>query len=916
MRALITGDWQAAWANLRNCNAILDQTIALCKEHKLKTVLHLGDLKHHYSPVDVRVINFGVRFVTVLRSAGITPFILLGNHDRVSMSVKSDNWFPALKAAGAITIGRSTYFPEYGLAAVPYVQDYRLARRWFRRVAAEAAEAKRKPVLLFHHEVAGSMLNVTAKAETKLRLSDLRPETYQWCFGGHIHLFQRLADNAYYVGSPFAHDWGEANQQKGLVVLDGSDIQFVPGCIPGMYDPSLPNFKQSRPVSWEGASVRVNVVCDKDSTTNYQSVVAKAKVAAEAKYKGAEITIVPQFIDHVDEEAIKHDGTDESIISGYVSRTCPQWLKAKQASVTKRLLRMLAAQGALRTNTVPIKFIAAEAEKFLSFRKVRLRYRPGITVITGRNKDWPGRNNGAGKTSLLQLPAVALFGSTLKGQASDRWTTRGSSGCAFVRLKFRIGKRLCSITRQRRPGKLAFDIEGKDQSVGIGIRGTQQAIQDATGLTWETLRNAVYIDQAEVSLLLRGTDKERKALFSKFLNLERFERARAAAAVQLSDAKQSAHDLRFEVLSCRQRVSELRRTLKDMEAVDVSKAKATMRAALRNAERTLKIQKALAEVSSRAHAAYDQEADLRTTIRGLEVEHSHAVAELDKLRKLSTRGQVCPTCKRPIKGIAVSQATLAKHTTTVSELASRLDTLRVKRGALLAKAERLDAKYTFKNVMQERKATEASKALAKAEAAYQHAQEQKAMQDKLLHRLGAARVTLRDSKEQHAAAVKRCNVLEYVVQSFGKDGIPAYLSAGLCPALNRAAVKYSELFSGNEIQVRFLTSGADIDVSVVNVHGGEAIEDQSQGETRLAGLITGFALREVINPCNMLILDEPSESLDAVNAKAFAEGLRKVAGKLGTVLLTSHNPWILGELGNQNKIEIRKSNGVSRIIGA
>lgn len=916
MRALITGDWQAAWANLRNCNAILDQVLSLCKAHKIKTVLHLGDLKHHYSPVDVRVVNFGVRFVTTLRSAGITPFILLGNHDRVSMSVKSDNWFPALKAAGAITIGRPTYFSEHALAAVPYVQDYRVARRWFRRVAAEAAGYKGKPVLLFHHEVAGSKLNVTATSDTRLRLADLRPETYRWCFGGHIHLYQRLADNVYYVGSPFAHDWGEANQQKGLVLLDGNDVQFIPGCIPGMYDPSLPNFKESRPKTWEGASVRINVVCDKDSTTNYQSVVSQAKVKAEAKYRGADITVIPQFIDHVDEEAIDHDGTDESVIKGYVVRTCPPWMSNKRKALTSRLLRLLAAQGALRTTVDPIKFLSAEAEQFLSFRKVKARYRRGITVITGKNLDWAGRNNGSGKTSFLQLPAVALFGSTLKGQANDRWTTRGSSTRAFVKLKFRIGKKLCEVHRQRRPGKLAFTIDGKDQSVGIGIRGTQQAIQDATGLTWETLRNAVYIDQAEVSLLLRGTDKERKALFSKFLNLERFERARAAASVILSEAKQAERDLQFELASCRQRVAELKLTLQETQSVDVAKAKATLRSAKQSAEQTLRQSSAIQQLSRKVAAAFDAEADMRTRIRVLETKCSYEEAELAKHKKLAERGQVCPTCRQPIKGVRIPKEALAEQESKVEMLEQKLERLRERRSVLLSKAEKLDAVYARRSSKVEQACTSASMALVRATEAYKSALEKQAVRDKLASRLATAQEAVLDCKAQSKKASDKVHVYEYIVQSLGKDGIPAYLSAGLCPALNRAAAKYSELFTDNELQVRFITAGADIDVSVVNVHGGEAIEDQSQGETRLAGLVTGFALREVINPCSMLILDEPSESLDAVNAKAFAEGLRKVANHLGTVLLTSHNPWILGELGNQNKLEIRKSNGVSRIIGA
>jgi DNA repair exonuclease SbcCD ATPase subunit len=157
--------------------------------------------------------------------------------------------------------------------------------------------------------------------------------------------------------------------------------------------------------------------------------------------------------------------------------------------------------------------------------------------------------------------------------------------------------------------------------------------------------------------------------------------------------------------------------------------------------------------------------------------------------------------------------------------------------------------------------------------------------------------------------------ITYGLQVFSKDGLPAYLIQTLCPQLNIAAAKYARLISEDEIRVKFkIDDDGAIIPKIKNAHGGEFIDDQSQGETRLASSITSFAVRDVINPANILILDEPGEGLDATNAAKFADVLKEVSKRFGLILVTSHNPIILSALENERHIYIEKKNKIARVI--
>jgi DNA repair exonuclease SbcCD ATPase subunit len=163
------------------------------------------------------------------------------------------------------------------------------------------------------------------------------------------------------------------------------------------------------------------------------------------------------------------------------------------------------------------------------------------------------------------------------------------------------------------------------------------------------------------------------------------------------------------------------------------------------------------------------------------------------------------------------------------------------------------------------------------------------------------------------AWLEEVQFLETCVKVVGRDGLPAYLCSVVAPALNSAASKYSEIFSEGEIGIQFEISGGDIDVRVCNLHGGKSIKDQSAGEMRLAGLITALAFRDALVPHNLLVMDEPTEGLDASNARAFAQGLSSVIERFKHVIVISHSPYVLSELEPDRHWEVTKKDGISTL---
>ena len=946
MAILFTSDWQAEWNTLDLCQQALEEVLNISKKQDVDLICFLGDLKQAYNPVDIRIIKWWKKAFSTIVKAGLEILVLKGNHDRVGTHSSSDTWLSIFNRKGVYNFDKPGTFKTRNsvLHILPYCDN-----KSVRQIAAKQRQMAdpRRDILLFHHDLTGAKYNKQgSKSNAKLSPRDLFCSSYRYCIGGHIHLPQVLSDteknkrhrakksNVYYVGSPFCHDWGEINQQKRYLVVGKSTISSIDSKIPRWFDPSVAGFSHSKPETWRGSRIRIQVPCD--ASQDYGRRLEKARLRAENEYKGATVYVVPKFIDHSRSglEGFSATDSDERKIKQYVSEMATTaHIKQSRQLIAYMLEKLAHFAGGLRPQS-KVKFVKAIGHNFLSFKKLKLDFtQKGITLIQGINEDRVGKSNGSGKTSLMQPLPVALFGKTFKEQKHDSWANRHiEKEPAFAEVVMDNGKHI-KVVRGRRPPLLRMYVDGKEVSSGMKTtdrEGTQLQIEKVTGFTWQTLANAVYIDRTVADAFLSGTKKQRTDVLSRFQNLERFEKALELVKKDKKAAEQNVNYYDGELHTLRGKLVECKRSLNDIQEIQSTQVD-TAKQAWNQAKHKLyhwsgtdKVDRLKDKVELVKKEYKKALKHLRTSENKLSVAqamHDDALRALGKWKKLSSEKN-CPTCQQSVDKKHAKKITydlkkklkFALHMNVVNH--QFVTKWKVKVQDIEGKHDELNIKIS--KLEQERRMLKM---------AVQTAWQQYSDMDIDTHNtkviIHKKKIQIKELQEEKQAIKDKLKSLRhkmqmynYAMEAFSRDGIPAFLNKLLCPILNKAADYYAELFSDREIQVQFIVEKGEFVPKIINDNGGEEIKDQSEGEKALAGLISSFALREAAPQCNVLFLDEPGAGLDQQTAKQFARALRKLTKRFGSIYVATHNVDIASELGNEKTITVRKHRRISKILEA
>ena len=200
---ILTSDWQASFSNLERCKTMMTELLGWVESNRAGAVVHLGDVKEQFSPVDMRVLDFCVEAVAAI-VARCPLYILKGNHDMHGTTDAARDFLHVLGLAGAKVITEPAVCTVAGQrwAFLPFTYDLDRQLEWVKQLKGQKAA-----YLAFHAEIRGCLLNHSRIATGGLRAADIGTKKYQRCFGGHLHHYQQLGSNLLYVGSPFAMDW-------------------------------------------------------------------------------------------------------------------------------------------------------------------------------------------------------------------------------------------------------------------------------------------------------------------------------------------------------------------------------------------------------------------------------------------------------------------------------------------------------------------------------------------------------------------------------------------------------------------------------------------------------------------------------------------------------------------------------------
>ncbi len=304
MKILHTSDWHIGKRLGRHDRMgehadVLAQVEAIADEHHVDLVLVSGDVWDRPSPP---MDAFALGLQTLVRLADRRPVVAVaGNHDSPELF---EALAPLLRPRGVHLMG-GVKAPDAGgvlgpdqlgvpaaVAGFPFLREGRVvdfmleAGEWYKAYAQKvgaitaaynealmarvAADPKIVPILMAHFMVGGVKVDTAApRGERELHMGDAYAATTQsipagpqYVAMGHIHAPQAVPGApvpAHYAGSLLALDFGEAGEQKRVLVVDTE-----PGQLATVQ--SVPMTKGRRLVrvtdDWDGIEARAHELAD------------------------------------------------------------------------------------------------------------------------------------------------------------------------------------------------------------------------------------------------------------------------------------------------------------------------------------------------------------------------------------------------------------------------------------------------------------------------------------------------------------------------------------------------------------------------------------------------------------------------------------------------------------------------------
>lgn len=217
MNILLIGDPHFKVDNALETSQLSQKTLEYVKEHQseLSFIVVMGDVLDTHEKIHIQPLCRANYFITEL-SKLVYTFVLIGNHDRMNNKdfLSTNHPFTAFKNHPNLKIvDKVIKYKKF--IFVPYVENGRFAEA----LATIDFEAD-KQIIFAHQEFKGANLR-TMVSET----GDEWPSDYPLVFSGHIHCYQKVQDNLYYVGTPYQQNFYES-EDKALMLLKLKEDDF------------------------------------------------------------------------------------------------------------------------------------------------------------------------------------------------------------------------------------------------------------------------------------------------------------------------------------------------------------------------------------------------------------------------------------------------------------------------------------------------------------------------------------------------------------------------------------------------------------------------------------------------------------------------------------------------------------------
>jgi len=213
---------------LYDCLNALEWAFETAIENNIQSILFCGDLFQTRQKIDVLSYQKTFELFEKYALSNLTVYLLLGNHDlwhKDKSDISSVN--PLRSIPNVTIIAKPSVLKIEGVpvAFLPYTENP--------IVDVKLIEDKAK-ILCGHVAIDGALLNqkYSTKADVSVEFDgDMQKvgvdifDSFDRVFLGHYHAAQVLNDKVEYVGSPLQLNFGEAEQDKHIIIYDTDNDQ-------------------------------------------------------------------------------------------------------------------------------------------------------------------------------------------------------------------------------------------------------------------------------------------------------------------------------------------------------------------------------------------------------------------------------------------------------------------------------------------------------------------------------------------------------------------------------------------------------------------------------------------------------------------------------------------------------------------
>ncbi len=209
---------------LEDCLKCLDWVFETAKKHNIRDIVFGGDLFHDRQRIEVYTYHRTFETLEKHLDGYFRLWLLLGNHDlwfNQSTAITSVKPFSALPGVRIIDKPSRFSIAEANWDFIPFTHD---PLESIKELQALEGEAK---IAVGHIALDGAVLHGSHHADVSIEhdgdmmiVDGQIFADYDRVFLGHYHIAQKMSDRIEYVGSPLQLNFGEAFQDKHIIIYD------------------------------------------------------------------------------------------------------------------------------------------------------------------------------------------------------------------------------------------------------------------------------------------------------------------------------------------------------------------------------------------------------------------------------------------------------------------------------------------------------------------------------------------------------------------------------------------------------------------------------------------------------------------------------------------------------------------------